>query len=384
MAFVKTLDNTTLNIKNVIKDEKQMKLITDTTAMLSTSLSKRIPEQGFSNWAIRRNDGKFTAYVCHGFHQVWSWYKMFGLEIPLTLPKEVTAFDELFVPWDEIEKAFPLVVDALCSPTKDMIIIQLPDRISFRKLVNGKIGSEVLSLPVPKDTKIIMAQWATYDYIEKWTDALKQYFNGDYLAPYPLGSYNGKWISEYSTEDIQLEIKNAYYDKFEFRITLQDGENIKFEKGIATKTSEGYFDHMVQSEDGSFQKKLSFIFNSDGSITFVPHEPSVFSNPVTFMIRQREQLNFQSGVEGTEKVVKISPEEALELLVKSHGSDDTRPDKGYSYDGIDTETGYYMFSWANPGKGTGAFFEVDPYTGDVYDFMGQKTGNLLESEEEKR
>jgi len=79
-------------------------------------------------------------------------------DIPLTLPKEVTSFDELYVAWDEIEKAFSLAVDALCSPTKDMVVIQLPDRISIRRLVQGKICSEVMSLPVKKDTKIIMAQ----------------------------------------------------------------------------------------------------------------------------------------------------------------------------------------------------------------------------------
>lgn len=75
--------------------------------------------------------------------------------------------------------------------------------------------------------------------------------------------------------------------------------------------------------------------------------------------------------------VILKPDEALELLIELDNSSDTRPDKGYSYNGIDLETGYYMFSWSNPGKGTGASFSVVPDTGDVYS-MGKKTINLLE------
>ena len=72
--------------------------------------------------------------------------------------------------------------------------------------------------------------------------------------------------------------------------------------------------------------------------------------------------------------VIVSADEALELLIEKFGPDT-------SYDGIDKETGFYMFSWANPGKGTGAGFLVDPYTGDVY-MLGEKTSNLFESSDE--
>jgi hypothetical protein len=81
--------------------------------------------------------------------------------------------------------------------------------------------------------------------------------------------------------------------------------------------------------------------------------------------------------------VKLSSDEVLELLIKSHKSEDSRPNKGYSFDGINSDSGYYMFSWSNPGKGTGASFEVDPYTGDVYS-MGIKTSSIFDSSKENK
>jgi len=197
---------------------------------------------------------------------------------------------------------------------------------------------------------------------------------------FPLALEKNKDNAE-DIENFQMQIKNAYYDKFEFKVTSAGDGYIKLEKGIATKVSEGYYEHSVSAEDGSITKMIGFTFNTDGSITFIPHTTFDFTSPVTFVKDQGQQENFKSGEEDTEKEVKISPEEVLELLIKSRTTQDTRPDKGYSYDGIDIETGYYMFSWCNPGKGTGASYKVDPYTGDVYN-MGKKTANLLESTKE--
>jgi len=37
-----------------------------------------------------------------------------------------------------------------------------------------------------------------------------------------------------------------------------------------------------------------------------------------------------------------------------------------NYSGIDGETGYYVFGWANPGKGTGGLWYVDPQNGNLF------------------
>jgi len=79
-----------------------------------------------------------------------------------------------------------------------------------------------------------------------------------------------------------MVIKNAYYDKFEFKIISSGEGYMKIEKGIATKVSEGYYEHSVRGKDGSVTKKIGFMFNSDGSITFIPHKTVNFTNSVTF------------------------------------------------------------------------------------------------------
>ena len=62
---------------------------------------------------------------------------------------------------------------------------------------------------------------------------------------------------------------------------------------------------------------------------------------------------------------KLTPEEVTAAM-----------GEGYLFSGVDYATGFYNISWPNPGKGTGWGGQVDPYTGDIYSYGGQKTGNI--------
>ena len=39
--------------------------------------------------------------------------------------------------------------------------------------------------------------------------------------------------------------------------------------------------------------------------------------------------------------------QGLKILMDAHSTPDTRPNEGYSFDGLN-EKGFYKFSWANP------------------------------------
>lgn len=69
-ACVKTLDGKSIDIRDILINERQMKLVTDTSAMLDPALPQRIQEQGSFNWAIRRNEGKISVFICSVFHMV--------------------------------------------------------------------------------------------------------------------------------------------------------------------------------------------------------------------------------------------------------------------------------------------------------------------------
>lgn len=42
-------------------------------------------------------------------------------------------------------------------------------------IVDGKVGSSMLDLEIKDNESIIMAQWATGDYVEKWSQEVGKY-----------------------------------------------------------------------------------------------------------------------------------------------------------------------------------------------------------------
>lgn len=70
----------------------------------------------------------------------------------------------------------------------------------------------------------------------------------------------------------------------------------------------------------------------------------------------------------------ISPDEAVRILSEklslSYGN------MGYS--GVEDETGYYIISWTNPSKGTGAVYYLDPKKGDVLNWQRNVILNIYD------
>lgn len=90
----------------------------------------------------------------------------------IKVPEAVTGYDTLSVSWDIIKSKYPDAKDAVSSPNKDMLaVLTSSDLMIFLNPEKG-IDSPVKTIPVDKNEKIVLNQWASGDYIEKWSKAL--------------------------------------------------------------------------------------------------------------------------------------------------------------------------------------------------------------------
>lgn len=92
-----------------------------------------------------------------------------GIEL-YRLNRKAAVSDHLCVSWSEIEQLASEAIDAVCSPTADWIAILVPDAIHIYPVKQRIVSDLLLSIPLRTDERIVMAEWATGDYVEKWTE----------------------------------------------------------------------------------------------------------------------------------------------------------------------------------------------------------------------
>ncbi|HEX7057914.1 MAG TPA: hypothetical protein VF260_12070 [Bacilli bacterium] len=130
-----------------------------------------------SDWGIVRGQGKWSAIAKRNG-------KDLSLEsdgyrtINAKLLESVVSHDDLAVPWSTVRKLRPDASDALTSPDHDLLAIVSEQEISFFQ-INGNVGTEpLLIVPLQNGEKLIMAQWATGNYVAKWIKQTRKYLEG--------------------------------------------------------------------------------------------------------------------------------------------------------------------------------------------------------------
>lgn len=89
--------------------------------------------------------------------------------INLIPPANMVAYDMLHVPWTNIKDKVPLAVDAYTSPNNDMAIVITRNKVMVFSINEGNLGEEpVRTFAIPDGSAVIMAEWATGDYVLNW------------------------------------------------------------------------------------------------------------------------------------------------------------------------------------------------------------------------
>ena len=94
------------------------------------------------------------------------------IEQDIEVPREIAASNELCIKWEGILKKMPSAKDAVSSPNKDLLIVLTTSELLVFTYPERGLSQPALKIPVGNDEKIILTQWATGDYVKKWTQNL--------------------------------------------------------------------------------------------------------------------------------------------------------------------------------------------------------------------
>ena len=126
-----------------------------------------------SNFGLRRKKGYWTMFgrIDYGLGPK-NQYRDFNIRA--VTPKTLVNYDELPILWNVIELRVPNIVDGFVSPKKDFLLARMKSSIDIYSIYNGKIGPKpIYTTSIGEDEEIIMAEWATNLYAEKWIEYFK-------------------------------------------------------------------------------------------------------------------------------------------------------------------------------------------------------------------
>lgn len=169
--------------------------LTDTTDMSNVILSsdknsilKNNDINTFTNFAIRRKQGRWSfytlsqekAYKSRTNKKEYDGNEEKGknfeanhekIDITLRVSEKIARHDEIFIPWQGIQKQVPSAVDAISSPNRNLAVIRTKSKLYIYKIVNNNLdkASEIV-VPLEGKENIVMAEWAEGDYVGYWSD----------------------------------------------------------------------------------------------------------------------------------------------------------------------------------------------------------------------
>lgn len=123
------------------------------------TLSQAEKDELETNWGIIRSRGKWIlrGRVDEG-----------DFSVGITTPNILTTYDELSIPFKEIENKFPGTVDAYTSINKDFMVVISKTDLKVVKINNGSIGNTVNTINFNLGEQAVMSQWATGNYVDNW------------------------------------------------------------------------------------------------------------------------------------------------------------------------------------------------------------------------
>lgn len=84
-------------------------------------------------------------------------------------PSNMVAYDVLHIPWKEVKDKLPHALDIYTSPNKEMAVVVTDSEIIIYAIEDNKLANEPLAKYTLQDgSSIIMAEWATEDYVPSW------------------------------------------------------------------------------------------------------------------------------------------------------------------------------------------------------------------------
>jgi hypothetical protein len=96
--------------------------------------------------------------------------------INLIPPADMVAYDILHVPWELVKDKVPQAVDAYTSPNSDMAVVLTRNSVMIYSIKDKTLeGDPVYKFSIPDGSAVVMAEWATGDYVLNWEKSFTRY-----------------------------------------------------------------------------------------------------------------------------------------------------------------------------------------------------------------
>lgn len=122
------------------------------------------------SWSIVRKQGQWIAQLAdYGSAENLNGTIGYRLrDVPIELPTSVVAHDKLAVSWNEIKRLQPSAIDVFSSPKHDFVAVVTDRSIIIYPYIEQMIPSQLMTIPLQPNESVVMAQWATDQYVESW------------------------------------------------------------------------------------------------------------------------------------------------------------------------------------------------------------------------
>lgn len=126
----------------------------------------------YNNFTLVRNNGK---WVIEGRISAINNEKPYDFTTNIKPNKKLINYDTLVIPWKVLKGELPFLVDAFTSPDGSLAIIVMHDELLVYLIEDGTLTENpIKTIPLKEGEEIIMAEWCSSDYVDKWGAAFKE------------------------------------------------------------------------------------------------------------------------------------------------------------------------------------------------------------------
>lgn len=129
------------------------------------------------SWSIVRKPGQWIAQLAdYGSAENLNGKIGYRLkDVPVELPASVVSHDKLAVSWNDIKRLQPSAIDVFTSPKHDFVAVVTDRSIIIYPYIDQLIPSQLMTIPLQSNESVVMAQWATDQYVESWKRQAKAF-----------------------------------------------------------------------------------------------------------------------------------------------------------------------------------------------------------------
>lgn len=127
---------------------------------------------GQDNFTVKRKNGHWIIGGGINFRDKDNTLKHSDFNVNIIPSEKLIDYDDLCISWNDMKSKVDNMVDAFTSPNKDIALILTNEYMYVYSIYNGKLSSQPSQKIKMKNNKtVIMSQWATGDYVQKWNKA---------------------------------------------------------------------------------------------------------------------------------------------------------------------------------------------------------------------